>query len=188
MSARKNLSKNLCIVFTPSDPRRSIDLGEAERRSFHHHRMVVFAGRRRASQQQDEGNGGKRKDHHQLEIVDVADDGSLRLDGLIERRASACGPGTQSLPHNAVVEGVIEGCDMAGDGRVIDLIVSDQQIGDDRYPDAGSDVTGEVEETGAVRPLLGRKRSEGDGVERDEQESKSRSLDESGYCDLPLRD
>ena len=103
--------------------------------------MVVFAGRRRAPQQKDEGNGGKREDHHQLEIVDVADDGSLRLDGLIERRAAACGPGTQGLPHNAVVEGVIEGCNMACDGGVIDLIVSDQQIGDDRYPDAGSDVT-----------------------------------------------
>src|SRR5258705_9621353 len=150
--------------------------------------MVAFARRWSASQQQDEGNRGKRKDHHQFEIVDVADDRSLRLYDLIERRASACGPGTQSLPHKAVVEGVIEGCDMACDGRVIDLIVSDQQIGDDRYPDAGSDVTGEVEQTGAVRPLLGRKCSEGDGVERHEQESKSRSLDESGYCDRPLRD
>src|SRR5258707_1991618 len=106
--------------------------------------MVAFTRRWSASQQQDEGNRGKRKDHHQFEIVDVADDRSLRLYDLIERRASACGPGTQSLPHKAVVEGVIEGCDMACDGRVIDLIVSDQQIGDNRYPDAGPNVTGRL--------------------------------------------
>src|SRR5712672_2034530 len=103
--------------------------------------MVAFARRWSASQQQDEGNRGKRKDHHQLEIVDVADDRSLRLYGLIERRASACGPGTEGVPHDAVVECVIECRDMACDGRVIDLIVSCQQIGDDRYSDAGSDVT-----------------------------------------------
>jgi hypothetical protein len=36
--------------------------------------MVVFGRRWGAPQQQDEGNGGKRKDHHQFEIVDVADD------------------------------------------------------------------------------------------------------------------
>src|SRR6266436_2036520 len=103
--------------------------------------MVAFARRWSASQQQDEGNRGKRKDHHQFEIVDVADDRSLRLYDLIERRASACGPGTQGMPHDVVVERVIKGRDMAGDRRVIDLIVSDQQIGDDRYSHAGSDVT-----------------------------------------------
>src|ERR1700730_18593903 len=72
-----------------------------ERRSFHHHRMVVFAGRRRAPQQEDEGDRGKRKDHHQFEVIDVADDGSLRLDELIERRAAARGPWTHGLPHDA---------------------------------------------------------------------------------------
>src|ERR1700687_4963662 len=116
--------KNLCIMFTPSDLRHSIDRGGAERLSFHHHRMVVFGRRWGAPQQQDEGNGGKRKNHHQLEIIDVADDRSLRLYDVIERCASACGPRTQGVPHDAVVKCVIKCRDMACDGRVIDLIVS----------------------------------------------------------------
>src|ERR1700716_4335112 len=116
--------------------------------------MVAFARRWGAPQQQDEGNGGKRKDHHQLEIVDIADDRSLRLYDLIERRASACGPGTQGVLHDAVVEGMIKCRDMAGDGRVIDLIVSCQQIGDDRYSDAGADVPRQVVETGTVGALF----------------------------------
>src|SRR5258708_1952826 len=110
--------------------------------------MVAFAGRWGAPQQQDEGNGGERKDHHQFEIIDVADDRSLRLYDLIERRASARGPGTQGLPHDTVVERVIECRDMAGDGRVIDLVVSDKQIGDHRYSHAGADVPRQVVETG----------------------------------------
>src|SRR5712672_2402343 len=130
---------------------------EGKRLSFHHHCMVVAFRGRRATQQQDKRDRGKREDHHQLEIVDVADDRSLRLYGLIERRASARGPGTQGLAHDAVVECVIECRDVACDGRVIDLIVSDQQIGDDRYSHAGSDVTGEVEQSGSVPPLLRRK-------------------------------
>ena len=65
--------------------------------------MVAFARRWGASQQQDEGNRGKRKDHHQFEIIDVADDRGLPLYDLIERRASACGPGTEGEPHDAVV-------------------------------------------------------------------------------------
>src|SRR5438309_8167450 len=117
--------------------------------------MVLFARGWGAPQQQDKGNGGERKDHHQLEIVDVADDRSLRLYDLIERRASACGPGTQGMTHNAVVERVIECRDVACDGRVIDLIVSCQQIGDDRYSDARSDVSRKVVETGPVGALFG---------------------------------
>src|ERR1700731_4027275 len=117
--------------------------------------MVALTGRRRAPQQQDERNGGKRKDHHQLEIVDVADDGRLRLYDLIERRASARGPGAHGLPHDAAVEGVVEGRDMAGDGGVIDLIVSSQQVGDHRYTHAGADVPRQVVETGPVGALFG---------------------------------
>jgi len=150
--------------------------------------MVAFARRWGAPQQQDEGNGRERKDHHQLEIVDVADDRSLRLYDLIKRCASACGPGTQGVLHDGVVKGMIECRDMAGDGCVIDLIVSCQKIGDDRYSDAGSDVPRKVVETGTVGALLGCERGERNGRERDEQESKSCSLDESGYRDRPLRD
>ena len=39
----------------------------------------------------------------------------------------------------------------------------DQQIRHDRYADTGPDVTGEIEQPGAVGPLLGRKGCEGDG-------------------------
>ena len=81
--------------------------------SFHHHRVVVLARGRRAPQQQDEGNGRERKNHHQLEIVDVANDGSLRLYGLIERRPSACGQGAEGVPHDVVIKYVIECRDMA---------------------------------------------------------------------------
>src|SRR5712672_3873704 len=140
--------------------------------------MVAFARRWSASQQQDEGNRGKRKDHHQFEIVDVADDRSLRLYDLIERRASACGPGTQGMTNDAVVERVIECRDVACDGRVIDLIVSCQQIGDHRYSHAGADVSRKVVETSTVGALLGCERRERHGRQWNEQESKPCSLDE----------
>jgi hypothetical protein len=39
----------------------------------------------------------------------------------------------------------------------------DQQTRHDRYADTGPDVTGEIEQPGAVGPLLGRKGCEGDG-------------------------
>jgi hypothetical protein len=70
-----------------------------------------FAGR--CASQQDEGNGGERKDHHQFEIVDVADNRSLRLYDLIEARPLA----VQGLAAaDGVVKGMIECRDMAGDG------------------------------------------------------------------------
>src|SRR5712672_2671103 len=125
--------------------------------------MVAFARRWSAPQQQDEGNGSKREDHHQFEIINVADDRSLRLYDLIERRASACGPGTQGMTHDAVVERVIECRDVACDGRMIDLIVSCQQIGDYRYSHAGADVPRKVVETSTVGALLGRERGERNG-------------------------
>src|SRR5258705_4186374 len=148
--------------------------------------MVVFGGWG-APQQQDEGNGRERQDHHQLEIVDVADDRGLRLYDLIERRASPGGPGAEGVPHDAAVECVIECRDMACDGRVIDLIVSDQQIGDHRYSDTGPDVTGEVVQAGAVGALLGLKRGKRDGSQRHEQKTKPSSLDEAGHRNRPLQ-
>src|SRR6266850_1056840 len=135
----------------------------------------------------DQGNGRERKDHHQFEIVDVADDRSLRSYDLVERRASAGGPWAPCLQHGAVVEYVIECRDMACDGRVIDQIVSDQQIRHHRYADTGPDVTGEVVQAGAVGALLGLKRGKRDGSQRHEQKTKPSSLDEAGYRNRPLQ-
>src|SRR6267154_4796282 len=180
--------KNLCMGVTSFRLGRLQRPLEGKRLSFHHHCMVVAFRGRRATQQQDKRDRGKREDHHQLEIVDVADDRSLRLYDLIERRASACGPGTQGMTHDAVVERVIECRDVACDGRVIDLIVSCQQIGDHRYSYAGADVARQVVEPGTVGALFGCERRERHDRQWDEQESKSCSLDESGYCDRPLRD
>jgi len=68
----------------------------------------------------------------------------LHLYHLVERSSSTRCPRAPCLQHGAVVECVIECSDMARDGCVIDLIVSYQQIRNDRYADAGPDVTGEV--------------------------------------------
>src|SRR5258708_9198712 len=76
---------------------------------------------------------------------------------------------------------------MACDGRVIDLIVSDQQIRHHRYADTGPDVTGEVVQAGAVGAVLGLKRGKRDGSQRHEQKTKPSSLDEAGHRNRPLQ-
>jgi hypothetical protein len=57
--------------------------------------VLSALGRRGAAKEQQQGDGGEREDHHQLEIVDVADDRSLFMDDSIERRASRRGLGAQ---------------------------------------------------------------------------------------------
>ena len=73
----------------------------------------------RLAQQQHEGNRGERQDHHQLEIIDVADDRSLHLDQLVERCTSAGGPRAHRMKHGAAVEGVVG----RGDGDFAGLSV-----------------------------------------------------------------
>jgi len=82
----------------------------------------------------------KREDHHQFEIVDIADNGGLRLNDLIKCGTSTGRPRTPGLQNNAVIE-VMIGCrDMTRDRRVVDLAISGQQIGYDRYADTGPNV------------------------------------------------
>src|SRR4030088_2282620 len=106
--------------------------------------MVVRVRRRGAAQEEDQGHRSEREDHHELEIVDITDDSGLHLYHLVQRRTSTCRPRTPGMQDVAVIEGMIDRCDMTRDRRVIDLLVSDQQIGHDRYANTGPDVTGEV--------------------------------------------
>ena len=109
--------------------------------------IVAFRGRG-AAQQKDRRDCSKRKDHHQFEIVDIADNSGLHLYHLVERGTSACCPRAPGMQNNAVIEGTISCCDVTRDRRMIDLFVSGQQIRHDRYTDTGPDIAGEIVQTG----------------------------------------
>src|SRR5258705_4173272 len=106
--------------------------------------MVICSVGRRSPQQQHERDGGKREDHDQFEIVDIADDGGLHLNDLIKCGTSTGRPRTPGLQSSAVIETMIGCRDMPRYRCMVDLLVSDQQIGNDRYADTGPDVTREV--------------------------------------------
>src|SRR5918996_6442308 len=68
----------------------------------HDHRMVAACLWGGTPQQEHERNGAQREDHHQFEVVDVADDGSLVLDDLIERGPPRGGPWAPRVRDDAV--------------------------------------------------------------------------------------
>jgi len=96
--------------------------------SFHDHRMIVGRRRRARPQDQDQRDRYERQNHHQLEIVHVANDGGLLLNDNIQRRTARRGQRIHELHHRWIIERAVDRCDVTSNDLVIDLSIADEQI------------------------------------------------------------